>query len=102
MSGILIYSASGDSEGTMGGLVRQAEPDLFGNTLENAINKAQWCSADPICNEAFKRGGQGPYSLNMAACHCCCLLPETSCENFNRLMDRSYINFLETHSIFNV
>ena len=102
MSGILIYSASGDSEGTMGGLVRQAEPDLFGNTLENAINKAQWCSADPICNEAFKRGGQGPYSLNMAACHCCCLLPETSCENFNRLMDRSYINFLEDHSIFNV
>lgn len=100
MSGILIYSASGDSEGTMGGLVRQAEPDLFGNTLDNAINKAQWCSADPICHEAFERGGQGPYSLNMAACHCCCLLPETSCEQFNRLMDRSYIHYTDPLTIF--
>ena len=27
MAGLLIYTAAGDSEGTMGGLVRMARPD---------------------------------------------------------------------------
>ena len=33
MQGILIYTASGDSEGTLGGLVRQGEPDRLRATI---------------------------------------------------------------------
>jgi hypothetical protein len=88
MAGILIYTAAGDSEGTMGGLVRLAEPESLGRILVNAVEEAQWCSADPVCGEAAKSGGQGPDSLNLAACHNCTLLPETSCEHFNKFLDR--------------
>lgn len=88
MSGVLIYTAAGDSEGTMGGLVRMGEPDRFGGVVLNAINKARWCSADPICIESR---GQGPGNCNLAACHSCGLLPETSCEVQNRLLDRAMV-----------
>ena len=85
MSGVLIYTASGDSEGTMGGLVRQGEPDRLERVLIRALRNAQWCSSDPTCVES---NGQGPDSCNLAACHTCALLPETSCEEGNRLLDR--------------
>ena len=88
MSGVLIYTAAGDSEGTMGGLVRMGELDRFGTIVVNAINKARWCSADPVCIESK---GQGPGNCNLAACHSCALLPETSCEVQNRLLDRSML-----------
>jgi len=88
MAGILIYTAAGDSEGTMGGLVRLAEPEALGRIFLNAIDEAGWCSADPVCREAASSGGQGPESLNLAACHSCALLPETSCEAFNKYLDR--------------
>lgn len=91
MSGILIYTAAGDSEGTMGGLVRLAEPEALGRILLNSIDEAGWCSADPVCGEAAKSGGQGPESLNLAACHSCALLPETSCEAFNKYLDRTLV-----------
>jgi len=89
MAGILIYTAAGDSEGTMGGLVRLAEAESLGRILINALEQARWCSADPVCAEAAKSGGQGPDSLNLAACHSCALLPETSCEHFNKFLDRT-------------
>ena len=85
MSGVLVYTASGDSEGTMGGLVRQGEPDRLERVLIRALRNAQWCSSDPTCAESK---GQGPDSCNLAACHTCALLPETSCEEGNRLLDR--------------
>lgn len=85
MAGILIYTAAGDSEGTLGGLVRQGEPANLSLILINAIEEARWCSADPLCCESQ---GQGPDSTNLAACHACCLLPETSCEAGNRGLDR--------------
>ena len=85
MSGVLIYTASGDSEGTMGGLVRQGEPNRLEKVLIRALRTALWCSSDPICVES---NGQGPDSCNLAACHTCALLPETSCEEGNRLLDR--------------
>jgi hypothetical protein len=91
MAGILIYTAAGDSEGTMGGLVRLADPESLGRILVNAVEEAQWCSADPVCGEAASSGGQGPDSLNLAACHSCALLPETSCEHFNKFLDRMVV-----------
>jgi hypothetical protein len=91
MAGILIYTASGDCEGSMGGLVRMGEPENFARIFEAAISDAAWCSADPVCTESGTNGGQGIDGLNIAACHCCTLLPETSCECFNSLLDRSLI-----------
>jgi hypothetical protein len=88
MHGILIYTSSGDSEGTMGGLVRQGEPARLLRTLSAALQKAQWCSSDPICIET---SGQGTDSANLAACHGCLLISETSCEEGNRLLDRAML-----------
>ena len=91
MSGILIYTADGDSEGTMGGLVRMGDHGTIETVFLNAIENAKWCSADPVCSEIGKRDGQGLEKINLAACHNCCLLAETSCEEFNRLLDRGVL-----------
>lgn len=85
MAGILLYTAAGDSEGTLGGLVRLGVPGAFERVLIGAIHDMDWCGADPVCRES---PGQGVGSLNLAACHACGLLPETSCEFGNRLLDR--------------
>lgn len=91
MAGLLIYTASGDSEGSMGGLARLGKPGYLEPIILRALDDARWCSSDPVCMEIGQRGGQGPNSCNLAACHCCCLLPETSCEEFNRFLDRTAI-----------
>ena len=88
MSGILIYTASGDSEGTMGGLVRQGRPDTFPTIFRKAILSALTCSNDPVCSLSM---GQGRDSLNLAACYSCTLVPETSCEEFNLFLDRGMV-----------
>lgn len=90
MAGLLIYTAAGDSEGTMGGLVRMARPDNLRSVFASAISNARWCSTDPVCMDAGEKG-QGPDSCNLAACHGCALLPETSCEEFNRFLDRGLV-----------
>lgn len=92
MAGILIYTASGDSEGSLGGLVRMGEPENIERIFQRAIEDAKWCSSDPVCTESGHKGGQGVNGLNMAACHCCALLPETSCENFNSYLDRGLVS----------
>ncbi|NDV43082.1 DUF1998 domain-containing protein [Flagellimonas sediminis] len=89
MNGILIYTSSGDSEGSMGGLVRQGRELNFYRLVKEIIEDARWCSADPVCMDVGSSTGQGPDSLNGAACHNCAIVPETSCEEFNKLLDRS-------------
>ncbi|MGI5411259.1 DrmB family protein [Streptomyces chartreusis] len=88
MNGLLIYTAAGDAEGTLGGLVRMGEPGRFEGVIKNAIDNARWCSSDPVC---IGSPGQGPDSCNLAACHSCALLPETACEEFNRFLDRGLV-----------
>lgn len=88
MHGVLIYTASGDSEGSLGGLVRQGKPGNLEGIVYNAIENARWCSSDPICIDSH---GQGPNSCNLAACHNCALLPETCCEESNMLLDRALL-----------
>lgn len=90
MAGVLIYTAAGDSEGTMGGLVRMSRPENLRSVFVSAITGARWCSTDPVCMDAGEKG-QGPDSCNLAACHGCVLLPETSCEEFNRFLDRGLV-----------
>ena len=88
MSGILIYTSSSDSEGTMGGLSRQADPKRFKNIFFNAIQSKHNCSQDPHCIMGIKSASE---QYNHAACHSCLLLPETSCEKWNRFLDRAMI-----------
>ncbi|MGC8659811.1 MAG: DrmB family protein [Desulfomonilaceae bacterium] len=91
LSGVLIYTASGDSEGTLGGLVAMGRPGYLEPIIWKALEKAKWCSADPVCMEIGSGGGQGPESCNLAACHNCCLVPETSCQEGNRFLDRALL-----------
>jgi transcriptional regulator with XRE-family HTH domain len=98
MSGVLIYTADGDSEGTLGGLVRMGRPENLEPVFMKAIESAKWCSADPVCMELGNSSGQGPDSCNLAACHNCALVPETACEEFNHFLDRGVVvgDFEET------
>ena len=88
MAGILLYTSSSDSDGSLGGLVRNGEPATFERIFRNMLQEASWCSSDPICIESK---AQGYDSLNYAACHACALLPETSCEMRNCLLDRGAV-----------
>ncbi|MEU3493655.1 DUF1998 domain-containing protein [Kitasatospora cineracea] len=85
MAGVLVYTATSDSAGSLGGIVAQGDPARLDSTLRSALHRAGWCSNDPLCAESESSGADG---LNLAACHACVLLPETSCENNNILLDR--------------
>lgn len=88
MAGVLIYTATTDSAGSLGGVVGQAEPGRLDNAITEAIARASWCSADPVCIESDPSGVD---ALNLAACHACSLLPEVSCEEQNVLLDRGML-----------
>lgn len=85
MTGFLIYTSSSDADGTLGGLERQGRNDLLEGTLREAIAESEWCSSDPLCRDGISSLSE---SQNLAACHACLLLPETSCELGNRYLDR--------------
>ncbi|MDQ0481082.1 DrmB family protein [Guptibacillus hwajinpoensis] len=90
-TGILIYISGGDSEGTLGGLVRLGLQEKFFHILDKAKNNAEWCSSDPVCTELGQSQGQGVNDLNGAACYNCSHIPETSCEYWNLYLDRSLL-----------
>jgi hypothetical protein len=100
MAGVMIYTASGDAEGSMGGLVSMGKSGRLEPVVQKALDDAKWCSADPVCME-LGRSGQGPESCNLAACHSCALIPETACEEFNRFLDRGLVvgDYLRDNSI---
>lgn len=87
-AGLLVYTATSDSAGSLGGLVAQGEPETLGRTVRSAVRRAEWCSSDPLCMETEASGAGG---INLAACHACVMLPETSCEHNNILLDRALL-----------
>lgn len=88
MAGILIYTAAGDAQGTLGGLVRLGGRDKLAALLVAALDDSDVCSNDPVCIESDQ---QGASNLNLSACHGCSLISETSCESGNRLLDRQLL-----------
>lgn len=88
MCGLLIYTATSDAAGSLGGVVDGARGNRLARTLDDAIRRASWCSSDPLCIEADAAGTD---ALNIAACHACVLLPEVSCEEMNVLLDRAML-----------
>lgn len=87
MQGLLIYTIAG-AEGSYGGLVSQATPGRFEKLVQSALLRANDCASDPVC---YNSEGQGVAGQNLAACYCCALLPENSCEEFNSNLDRAVL-----------
>ncbi|MGE7661338.1 DrmB family protein [Peribacillus sp. NPDC097197] len=85
MFGVFIYTASGDSEGSLGGLTNLAQSEKLLPIIIRALEKMSYCSSDPICSD-----GEFEYhtTANGAACHACTFVSETSCEWGNLLLDR--------------
>lgn len=88
MAGILIYTSTSDSEGSLGGLAELGKKEKFEEILWHALQEARFCSGDPLCSEHIP---DSIGDLNGAACHACLLAAETSCEKSNRFLDRSYL-----------
>ena len=87
--GILIYTGSSDSEGTLGGLIETGR--RFTGHLHRALYDNRLCSNDPICAEHTPASALEGRLLQGAACHGCLLIAETSCEQRNDLLDRALV-----------
>lgn len=87
--GILLYTATPDAEGTLGGLVQAA--DRIDRYLRQAVEMGQLCSNDPVCAQHRPDNYQEDRYLHGAACHGCLLLAESSCERRNDFLDRALV-----------
>lgn len=87
MSGVLLYTGSADKEGSLGGLVELGNIDQLIVLMKDAFQEALVCTNDPECLNNVPAGNNS----NGAACHSCCMISETACENGNRMLDRGLI-----------
>jgi hypothetical protein len=87
--GILLYTATPDAEGTLGGLVESA--DRIDTYLKLAVDMGRLCSNDPVCAQHQPDNRQEDRLLAGAACHGCVLLAESSCERRNDFLDRALV-----------
>ena len=87
MAGILLYTATPDSEGTLGGLVDCGRPENLYRHLHQALEVQKLCSSDPLCAEQLPV--TSGLTLHGAACHACMFASETSCERGNKYLDRN-------------
>ncbi len=88
-AGLLICTTASDSDGTLGGLVQLSEPTRLERVVADALRKATRCSSDPVC--AMRTPQKPEDFLHGAACHCCVMASETSCERANRFLDRRFL-----------
>lgn len=87
MSGILLYTGSADKEGSLGGLVELGYTNRLIPLMRDAFQEALLCTNDPECANNMPAGKNS----NGAACHSCCMVSETACENGNRMLDRGLV-----------
>lgn len=87
MLGILLYTGSADKEGSLGGLVELGNINHLNLLMRDAFQEALLCTNDPECLNNIPAGNNS----NGAACHSCCMISETACENGNRMLDRGLI-----------
>ena len=55
--------------------------------MGDAFQEALLCTNDPECMNNMPAGNNS----NGAACHSCCMISETACENGNRMLDRGLV-----------
>ena len=87
MAGVLLYTGSPDKEGSLGGLVELGAIEHMIPIMRNAFQEALLCTNDPECLHNQPNGE----NINGAACHSCCMISETACENGNRMLDRGLV-----------
>lgn len=87
MSGVLLYTGSSDKEGSLGGLVELGTVEQMTSLMKEAFQEALVCTNDPECMNNLPAGKNS----NGAACHSCCMISETACENGNRMLDRGLV-----------
>ena len=87
MAGVLLYTGSPDKEGSLGGLVELGAIEHMIPIMRNAFQEALLCTNDPECLHSQPNGE----NINGAACHSCCMISETACENGNRMLDRGLV-----------
>ncbi len=88
MNGFLISAYDG-TDGYLGGLAKLCNNlDRLQQIIDSSLQRAKDCSLDPIC---YENEGQGVAQLNLAACHSCTLVPDTSCEMNNLFLDRQLV-----------
>ena len=87
--GILLYTGSSGSEGTLGGLVQVGK--RIESILANALEFGRLCSNDPVCAQHKPAEANEERFLHGAACHGCLLIAETSCEKGNEFLDRALV-----------
>jgi hypothetical protein len=87
--GVMLYTASPDAEGTLGGLVEAA--DRMDRYLRQAVDMGRLCSNDPVCAQHQPDNRAEDRLLAGAACHGCVLLAESSCERRNDFLDRALV-----------
>jgi len=86
--GLLIYTASSDAEGTLGGLVQTGQKIHY--HIKQALEAGRLCSNDPVCSY-HSPTEHDHQSLLGSACHGCLLISETSCEQHNDFLDRALV-----------
>lgn len=92
MAGVLLYTASSDSDGTLGGLIELGKPENLGTLLSEGIKAMRICSSDPLCSDYDPTvADSASLDIHLAACHACCYVSETSCEIGNNLLDRALL-----------
>lgn len=87
--GILLYTGTSDSEGTLGGLVEVGR--RIHEHMRKALELGELCSNDPVCAEHQPENMHERRFLQGAACHGCLLIAETSCEQHNDFLDRALV-----------
>jgi hypothetical protein len=89
MAGILLYTGTTGSEGTLGGLVEEGR--RLRHHLREAWDLGRLCSNDPVCAAHDPSIEADDRRLEGAACHGCLYVAESSCERFNRFLDRALV-----------
>ena len=88
-AGILLYTGTPGSEGTLGGLV-----EVGRDILEHMKKIPEYfglCSNDPLCAQRRPNAETSDRYQEGAACHSCLLIAEPSCERMNRDLDRTLV-----------
>lgn len=87
--GVLLFTATSDAEGTLGGLVQVGRQ--IQEHVRAALDLGELCSNDPVCAQHDPSSAHEHRYLQGSACHGCLLIAETSCEQHNDFLDRALV-----------
>ncbi len=89
MAAVMLMTGTTGSEGTLGGLVEEGR--RIRHHLQEAWDLGRLCSNDPVCAAHDPSSEGSDRRTEGAACHGCLYISESSCERFNRFLDRALV-----------